>query len=220
MARIVYEFRPPAWQPPQYVNYRTGMLTLGLLLWLFLYGWLAIRLLRGGLVLADWTNASLVMICVGLGVILALGWRTVLRSWLARMRAERWPALPLEKLYKLSPAQFEDYVAHRIFARQGYKVHNTPDVKDGGIDLLVSDEFGRTAVVQCKRYRGTVGEATVRDLFGVMHHVGAGQAYLVTTGAISASARRFANGKPIGLIDGKRLVELSQAEPVSEFHEG
>jgi restriction system protein len=92
-------------------------------------------------------------------------------------------------------------------------VQNTPDVKDGGIDILVTDEHGRQAVVQCKRYRGTVGEATVRDLYGTMIHAGASQAYLVTTGHISDSAQQWAKGKPIGLIDGEQLAQLSRAEP-------
>jgi restriction system protein len=217
MARITYQFRPPIWQPPQYVNYRTGVLLAGTGLWWLLYVWLGLRLARSGIVLAEWTNASLVVICIGFGVILALGWRSVAARWLARLRRERWAALSLEQLYALAPGQFEEYVAQRIFARQGYRVRNTPDIKDGGVDIVVIDEFGRAAVVQCKRYRGTVGEATVRDLYGTMIHSDAAQAYLVTTGAISESARRFAVGKPIGLIDGKRLLELSKAEPASVF---
>ena len=82
----------------------------------------------------------------------------------------------------------------------------------GGVDILVTDAAGRLAVVQCKRYRGTVGESTVRDLYGTMIHHDASMAFLVSTGAISASARRWAAGKPIGLIDGERLVDLSRAE--------
>ena len=75
------------------------------------------------------------------------------------------------------------------------------------------DRFGNLAVVQCKRYRGTVGAATLRDLYGTMLHTGATHAYLVTSGRISRDAREWVRGKPIGLIDGARLVKLAEAEP-------
>ncbi len=66
--------------------------------------------------------------------------------------------------------------------------------------------------MQCKRYRGTVGAPIVRDLYGTMVHHGAGYAYLVTNSTFSEEARIWAAGKPIELIDGRRLVDLSQAE--------
>ena len=67
---------------------------------------------------------------------------------------------------------------------------------------------------RCKRYRGTVGEAVVRDLYGTMMHASATYAYLVTTGAISDEARRWALGKPIQLIDGPQLVELTKSNGI------
>ena len=102
-------------------------------------------------------------------------------------------------------------MARRLFVRKGYSANNTRDVKDGGIDVLVTDRFGQTAVVQCKRYKGTVGEPIVRDLYGTMIGNGASYAYLVTTGSISDEAQRWAAGKPIALIDGRQLVELARA---------
>jgi restriction system protein len=120
----------------------------------------------------------------------------------------------LEQTRALSPTDFEAYVAYRLFARQGYRVENLRAVKDGGIDLIVTDRQGRRAIVQCKRYRSTVGEAALRDLYGTMIHDGASMAFMITTGSLSAAARRWAAGKPIVLIDGARLVELAHAEPV------
>jgi hypothetical protein len=40
--------------------------------------------------------------------------------------------------------------------------------------------------------------------------------YLVTNSHISTAAHRWAAGKPIALIDGPQLVELSKAEPQSQ----
>ena len=87
------------------------------------------------------------------------------------------------------------------------------DTKDGGVDVLLTDDRGRQAVVQCKRYRQNVGEPIVRDLYGTMIHAGATHAFLITTAGFTLEAKRWAVGKPITLIDGKRLVELASADP-------
>lgn len=213
LAFRTYHFRPPAWRTPAALHVQTGVLVLGSLIWLAIYGWLAVRLWAVGPAGAGMAEALLGLLAVVTGVPVVLGWWHILRRWRARLRGGAWPALSLEQVRALSPAEFEDYVAQRIFARQGYSVENTPDVKDGGVDILVADAHGRRAVVQCKRYRGTVGESVVRDLYGTMIHNEALMAYLVTTGSISEAARRWAAGKPIGLIDGPRLVALSHAEP-------
>jgi restriction system protein len=146
-------------------------------------------------------------------VSVAVLWWFVARRWLARFRPNRWRALTLDQMLELTPAQFEQYVAERIFARQGYRAINTPDVKDGGVDIILYDAEGRQMIVQCKRYRSTVGEETVRDLYGALIHSGAEYAFLVTTGSISQPARVWAADKPIDLIDGPQLVALARSLP-------
>ncbi len=137
------------------------------------------------------------------------------RAWIKnRTQPDQWPALNHDQIQALSPSEFEAYVAYRLFKRQGYTVENTPDVKDGGVDILIADPFGRQSVVQCKRYSKTVGSAVVRELYGTMIHAGAVRSYLVTSGNISRDAREWAADKPMTLIDGDRLVELSKAEPM------
>jgi restriction system protein len=217
MAQHIYSFEPPRWRPRSQLPVQTGALLAGSLLWLALYGWLAFRLWTAGFDRGVTLNLLLAVVCVLLGVALILAWRDTgirWRSWLNMLtKGSRWSALSLAELYELTPSEFEEYVTRRIFERQGYRAINTPDVKDGGIDVLVYDEHGQQAVVQCKRYKGTVGEATVRDLYGTMIGNGATHAFLVTTGEISAAAERWAAGKAITLIDGKRLVELAKTPP-------
>lgn len=194
----------------------TRFLALLSFLWVIGYGWLAYRLWVHGLRAGWLLNSLLALTTVLLGVVVVLGWRAVGWHWLRGWRqGGKWRALSLAAMYRLDPSAFEEYVAYRIFARQGYQVLNTSDTKDGGIDILITDDYGRQAVVQCKRYKGTVGSATVRELYGTMIHTGAERAYLVTTAEISNDARRWAAGKPLILIDGARLVQLARATPGS-----
>ncbi len=218
MATRRFAFDPPRWNNPDQMPIRTGLLLIGSLVWLLLFFWLGERLLSTQGLLSDQGNQVLALICVVLGVVLVLCWILMLprwRAWIAnRTRADQWPALNHDQIQALSPSEFEAYVAYRLFKRQGYTVENTPDVKDGGVDILIADPFGRQSVVQCKRYSKTVGSAVVRELYGTMIHAGAVRSYLVTSGNISRDAREWAADKPMTLIDGDRLVELSKAEPM------
>jgi HJR/Mrr/RecB family endonuclease len=213
-----FAFDPPRWNIPDQMPIRTGLLLLGSLVWLMLFYWLGERLLSTQGLLSDQGNQVLALLCVVLGVVLVLGWILMLprwRAWIAnRTQADQWPALNQEQIQALSPSEFEAYVAYRLFRRQGYTVENTPDIKDGGVDILIADPIGRQSVVQCKRYNSTVGSAVVRELYGTMIHAGAVRSYLVTSGKISKDARDWAEDKPMTLIDGERLVELSKAEPM------
>ena len=214
MAQRTVNFAAPRWRTASQSHVRTGALLVGTLLWVVVYGGLGYRLWTQGIAIRDSLNLILTALSILLGVIVFLGWRAFgllllaqLFPWLA---SYRWRALTLEQMYKLTTSEFEDYVAQRVFAREGYRVLNTRDTKDGGIDILLTDRKGHQAVVQCKRYNHTVGEPVVRDLYGTMIDAGATRAYLVTTATISQDARRWAFGKPIELIDGQRLVQLAR----------
>lgn len=207
-------FEPLLWKTPAQsrAGFLFGALVAASAGWMALYAWLGWLLWVQGL--AGWSGVHtiLLIISIVLGVTVMLGWRATLTGRLTSKR--RWKALNLEQLQAMEPGVFEEYVAQRLFAYRGYHADNTRNTKDGGIDVLVTDRFGQKAVVQCKRYRGTVGEAVVRDLYGTMIHAGATFAYLVTTGAISHEARRWALGKPIELIDGSQLVELAKSDGI------
>ncbi len=210
-----YAFETPRWRPLRsLVSYTVGAL-LAAAGWLLLFAWLGYRLWAERRPVLEPLHLVLAAVLVTSGVVLGLVLWELGKRWLRQLWPAAWRALSLEQMLALSPAEFEEYVAQRLFARQGYRVLNTPNVKDGGVDILLTDRRGEQAVVQCKRYRGSVGEATVRDLYGTMMHSGAAQAFLVTTGSISAEARRWAAGKPIHLIDGARLVELARSLPHS-----
>jgi restriction system protein len=150
---------------------------------------------------------------VGSGAFIVTGWAMVATE---NVRRRRQPAsaparLTLDDLQAMSPGEFETWV-QQLFRSRGYFTTNTPDGADHGIDLWVVSPQGERAIVQCKRYRGVVGEPVVRDLYGVMQHEAAARGFLVTTGGISAAAGRWAQGKPIDLIDGPRLAMLAAGQ--------
>lgn len=211
LASRSFAFDAPRWKPASRLASYTTTALLALLVWGALFVWLGWRLWQALSPVYESFNLMLTGALIVSGVVVVLVWWQVVHRWQLQMRAASWRALSLEEMLGLSPSQFEDYIGQRLFARQGYKVENTPDVADGGVDVILTDAQGRVAVVQCKRYRGTVGEEIVRDLYGTMIHSGANRAFLVTTGTISAAANRWATGKPIELIDGARLVQLAHA---------
>lgn len=123
-------------------------------------------------------------------------------------QAPRMKPVSLDELYALSPGDFEKYVG-TLFRRKGYKVALRGKSGDHGVDLEIVGQDGRRAVVQCKRYQNTVGEEIVRELFGTMIHERSMRGFLVTTAEISSSAKAWAQGKPITLIDGPTLVAIA-----------
>ena len=106
----------------------------------------------------------------------------------------------------LTPEEFEAFVAS-LFEKEGWQASLTSRSGDMGIDInLLRTSDGRRAVVRCKKYKGTVGQPVVRDLYGAMTHVKADEGYIVTTGRFSSAAISFTKGKSIRLVDGEALL--------------
>jgi restriction system protein len=114
----------------------------------------------------------------------------------------------LESVRALRWQEFEHLVGE-AFRRQGFRVEERGGAApDGGVDLVLFRD-GRKTVVQCKRWRTKqVGVALVRDLYGAMTAETADEAIFVSSGEYTADARRFADGKPIRLVDGSTLLEM------------
>jgi len=111
----------------------------------------------------------------------------------------------LDSLRQLTPVDFERFTAN-LFTQMGYLVKPTRTTGDEGVDLFLT-KGNWTAIVQCKRYKGDVGQPVIRDLYGALLHNRANEAYLITTGKFSLPAQKWAAGKPIHLIDGSMLVK-------------
>ena len=126
---------------------------------------------------------------------------------------ESWKDKLINAILTLKPDAFER-LSQRILREAGFiKVEVLGRSGDGGIDgvgVLRINLLSFQVFFQCKRYRGTVGAATVRDFRGAM--VGrTDKGLIITTGTFSADAKREAtrDGAPsIDLIDGDLLCDL------------
>jgi restriction system protein len=143
----------------------------------------------------------------GIGTIILFIWVISLGfDWLKRRRDFE-KVRELNALQSISPEEFEELVAE-TFRRQGHHAKVAGQTGDHGIDVRVRALNGEKWVVQCKRYKGTVGEPIVRDLYGTMLHEKAHRAPIVTSGIFSRQALTWAEDKPIDLYDGEAFLKI------------
>jgi restriction system protein len=110
----------------------------------------------------------------------------------------------------LDPFEFEALVSN-LFSQMGLETKLTRSSRDGGIDAVAFDTrpiIGGKIVIQAKRYKNTVGVASVRDLYGTMINEGANKGILVTTSSYGPDAYELSKDKPLELIDGGGLLYL------------
>jgi restriction system protein len=120
----------------------------------------------------------------------------------------------LEILRSLPPDGFEK-LSQRLLRECGFQqVTVTGRGGDGGIDghgiVKVNDFVTFPVYFQCKRYKGSVGPAVIRDFRGAMMGR-ADKGIVITTGTFTADARKEAvrdGVPPIELADGDKLVDM------------
>lgn len=103
----------------------------------------------------------------------------------------------------LTGIEFEQ-LCKKILEEYGFRVETTKASGDGGIDLIAySDKifYKGKYIIQCKRYIGSVGEPVIRDLYGVVTAERANKGILITSGSFTNAAIKFAENKPIELIN-------------------
>jgi restriction system protein len=113
-------------------------------------------------------------------------------------------------LVELTPDAFEQLITN-LFNRMGFDAHATRTSKDGGVDCIAfykKSIVGGKYVIQAKRWTNTVQVDAVRDLFGAMDHERANKGILITTSKFAPACWKFADGKPMELIDGNSLLAL------------
>ena len=118
-----------------------------------------------------------------------------------------------EKLFELTPEQFEKLI-EKLLREMGFvEVSVTPLSGDGGIDargIMVTEDVVRTRMaVQAKRWKNNVQSPVVQQVRGSLgvHE----QGLIITTSDFSKGAYEEANRPnktPIALMNGKQLVSL------------
>lgn len=97
------------------------------------------------------------------------------------------------------------------FRSSGGEVKITQASRDGGVDAVAFDPDpirGGKIVIQAKRYTNVVGVSAVRDLYGTVLNEGATKGILVTTSNYGNDAYKFAQDKPLTLLNGAELLYL------------
>lgn len=114
----------------------------------------------------------------------------------------------IDTIRSLNWRDFEFMVA-QAYKEQGYRVIENEEVgPDGGIDIVLT-KGSHKYLVQCKQWHtAKVGVKVVREMFGVMHSVGAQGVIIITSGMFTQEAKNFAHDKPIDLVEGNELGDL------------
>jgi len=142
---------------------------------------------------------------VGLGFIFII--YKLVKKALAKRDLFNLQRLDRETINNLSPIELELLVG-QIYKDLGYNVHVSEGKKDHGIDVEARKDE-KIIVVQCKRWGKPVGEAAVRDLCGIRHHVNATGAALVSLSGFTQPAVDYARQNKINLIGKERLISMT-----------
>ncbi len=136
----------------------------------------------------------------------------LINNWRNRRRfraGEKWRSDRelLRWLKAMKPSEFENYIAG-LFNKLGYKTEVTGGSHDKGVDVI-AEKDGVKHYIQCKKFiTSTVGVGSMRDFYGaIADHLAKGKAFFITTNKFTLEAEKYADDKPIELIDGHRLVE-------------
>lgn len=133
-----------------------------------------------------------------LGVAVYVGWKAL---------RDKTPADAAERLAALRDMSWEQFasVISAAYRRQGYAVEES---KGGAFDFMLRKN-GQITLVQCRRWKvNQAGVGPVRELYEAMSRHDAFNCMCVSAGEFSATARQFAAGKPVTLLNGAALAEL------------
>jgi restriction system protein len=134
--------------------------------------------------------------------------RTLAMGLYMRFKTETEDDKTLSTSYlKQNPLMFESFVAEVIERAKGGSTWVSPPTGDFGVDFEHTTEDG-LYLGQVKCYRGDLPFEAVALVHSNMIKRGAVGGYVITTGSFTSSARKYASGLDIELIEGVQLVEL------------
>lgn len=121
------------------------------------------------------------------------------------MDAARSNTEDIRRLVEMPRAEFEALVA-QLYRALGHQAACTQAKGDQSVHIIVTAKNGEKWIVQCRQWRGAIGELVVRDFSALMQREQAQQGALITTATFTPKAREWAKGKPIFLYDGTEFL--------------
>lgn len=118
----------------------------------------------------------------------------------------------------MHPNEFEEYIVS-LFQKLGYKTFRNGGPHDGGIDVVAEKE-GVQHFIQCKKFvTSQVSVSAIRDFYGAMAgKASSGKGFFITTNKFSLDAEKFADDKPIELVDSFTLVKYIRIAEQNGFN--
>ncbi len=155
-----------------------------------------------------------VVLCIRQRLVLDPGWYlrdliyataayVIFRIAVHLIRRMRLAGTSLRRIDKMSGEEFEAYLG-LLYGRKGYKVRYTPASNDYGADLLLTKKGVRT-VVQAKRYKNPVGEASVQQALSGKGYYDADRCVVITNSHFTPAAVMLAERTGVTLIDRELL---------------
>ena len=190
------------------------------------------RLMSRLLSAVDWLCESFAALCMGIfrGVfsliaglvrLIAAGVWLLVRLLIAPF-AYLWRRLTsksrrAEQCHSLTGSEFEAYVA-LILRDNGFRdVKMTGGSGDQGVDIL-AERNGRLYAIQCKNYKGSVGNFAVQEAFAGAQYYGCDRAAVICPGTFTRAARELAQKTGVLLWDAERLSHMMRISGRKPHH--
>lgn len=119
-------------------------------------------------------------------------------------------ALDIDQVDTMDGIEFENYV-EALFRRDGYKTKGTPRTGDYGVDLIATKNNQRIAV-QCKRYKNSLGQEAIREVYAGMQHYNCSVGVVITNSHFTKHAATLATTTRCILIDREKLSLLASKQ--------
>jgi len=136
--------------------------------------------------------------------IVSLIWRSIRKKKASPVKGRK----SSSDLQGVAWKEFRDYIIC-LFEKLGYSLDGDDGLNDKRADLKLKNNTG-TSLVCCKKYY--VRKIPVSMVFefytSMINEPSIEQGYFITTGIFTQEAKKFAEGKPLVLIDGERLMDF------------
>jgi restriction system protein len=101
---------------------------------------------------------------------------------------------------------FEHWVAAKL-VQAGWKATVTQANGDDGVDVI-AERKGLSVAVQCKRYKGSVGNKAVQEVYSGMKHMELDRAVVISTGKYTKAAQNLATTTGVLLLSEHDISHL------------